>query len=199
VIKRRVVVPPQVRWNPAAQETELALALALDRKEGSIPRTGFPVFAYLPVQSYGLTFLLQGDWILASGRESLKVDATWNLWLRDEVPPLFLETVDKAKQSVSPLSIQLVLDAVPLPSEVSSFFKPAAAEIARRLQGCPCLPPEDGNWAVPSNVVVDEQAWEFFSSDFLDKYLHKVFLSHVCGIPPPAIPSLAVPTPPSPL
>jgi hypothetical protein len=179
VVKRLVDVPEGVRRNVEAPQTEIALALALCDDSQTIPGTGFPVFAYLPVQSYGLKFILQGDWILASGRESIRADSTWNQWLRDEVPQLFLETVEEAKKEGSPLDIQLVLDVIPLPSDVSTFLKPAAKEIVRRLKGWECLPMENGGWTMPSKIILGEQARDFVSSKILELHLGKVLLRQV--------------------
>jgi hypothetical protein len=179
VVKRLVDVPEEVRRNVDAPQTEIALALALCEDNQIIPGTGFPVFAYLPVQSYGLKFILQGDWILASGRESIRADATWNQWLRDEIPQLFLESVEEAKKEASPLEIQLVLDVVPLPSDVSTFLKPAAKEIVRRLKGWLCIPTENGAWTTPSKIIMGEQARDLFSPKLLELHLGKVLLRKV--------------------
>jgi hypothetical protein len=43
------------------------------------------VFAHLPVCRSGLPFLVCADWELVSSREQIHGDASWNLWLRDQV------------------------------------------------------------------------------------------------------------------
>ena len=55
------------------------------------------VFAFLPLRSYGFRFILQGDFDLPSSREDVNSDSPWNQWLREEVPSLFLESLQKIK------------------------------------------------------------------------------------------------------
>ena len=55
------------------------------------------VFAFLPLRSYGFRFILQGDFDLPSSREDVNSDSPWNQWLREEIPPLFLNALDKMK------------------------------------------------------------------------------------------------------
>ena len=55
------------------------------------------VFAFLPLRSYGFRFVVQGDFDLPSSREDVNVDSAWNQWLREEIPSLFLETLEKMK------------------------------------------------------------------------------------------------------
>jgi hypothetical protein len=125
VLKRTLEVPREIARSESSQ-TELAIAVALpdeqaEEQEDSSAR--YPVFAFLPVQPYGLRFILQGDFVLASGRESIRQDNSWNQWLRNEIPGLFLDAVDKAKEEGSPLPIQLVLNVLPTEGEVHTFFK----------------------------------------------------------------------------
>jgi len=43
------------------------------------------LFAFLPVRNYGLRFLVQGDFLLSSGREDVHKNPAWNKRARDEV------------------------------------------------------------------------------------------------------------------
>ena len=55
------------------------------------------MFAFLPLRSYGFRFILQGDFDLPSSREDVNSDSSWNQWLREEIPLLFLKALDKLK------------------------------------------------------------------------------------------------------
>ena len=55
------------------------------------------MFAFLPLRSYGFRFVVQGDFDLPSSREDVNTDSAWNQWIREEIPPLFLEALDKMK------------------------------------------------------------------------------------------------------
>lgn len=55
------------------------------------------VFAFLPLRSYGFRFIVQGDFDLPSSREDVNSDSAWNQWLREEIPSLFVDTMDRLK------------------------------------------------------------------------------------------------------
>ena len=55
------------------------------------------MFAFLPLRSYGFRFIVQADFDLPSSREDVNTDSAWNQWLREEIPSLFLEALDKMK------------------------------------------------------------------------------------------------------
>lgn len=64
--------------------TEIALAFPLI--ESSVAETGsslasalpmLDVFAFLPLRSYGMRFLLQADWVVPSSRESVDASSAW--------------------------------------------------------------------------------------------------------------------------
>ena len=51
------------------------------------------VFAHLPICRSGLPFLVCADWDLVSSREQIHKEASWNLWLRDQVVDAFVEAI----------------------------------------------------------------------------------------------------------
>ena len=55
------------------------------------------VFAFLPLRSYGFRFIVQGDFDLPSSRECVTSDSSWNQWLREEIPSLFLKGLEDMK------------------------------------------------------------------------------------------------------
>jgi hypothetical protein len=67
--------------------TQLALAFQLDQPQHPQQQQ---VYAYLPLRSYGLRFVLQADWLVPSSRESVDADSCWNQALRDEIPGMLL-------------------------------------------------------------------------------------------------------------
>jgi len=46
------------------------------------------------LRSYGFRFIVQGDFDLPSSREDVNSDSPWNQWLREEIPSLFIETME---------------------------------------------------------------------------------------------------------
>ena len=51
------------------------------------------MFAYLPLRSYGFRFIIQGDFEVPSSRENVDSDKSWNQWLREEIPQLFIDAL----------------------------------------------------------------------------------------------------------
>ena len=78
------------------------------------------VFAYLPLRSYGFRFIIQGDFEVPSSREDVDSDKSWNQWLREEIPQLFIDA----------LSVFMVGRRVVVPiSHFVSSFKPSKLRI----------------------------------------------------------------------
>lgn len=71
--------------------TELALAFSLDNPKQPCQQ---PVYAFLPMRSYGLRFVLQADWQMPSSREAVDADSAWNQALRDQVPDMLLAAME---------------------------------------------------------------------------------------------------------
>lgn len=65
--------------------TELKLAFRLDKPAGVEQ-----AYAWLPLRSYGLRFLIQADWRVPSSREAI-TEAVFNQRIRDQVPNAYAE------------------------------------------------------------------------------------------------------------
>lgn len=68
------------RANVEVDETELCVALPLDYASTATLNSQPPqqqVFAFLPLRSYGLRVVVQGDFIVPSSRESIDWDSSW--------------------------------------------------------------------------------------------------------------------------
>ncbi|KAL5988600.1 hypothetical protein ACLOJK_026698 [Asimina triloba] len=69
------------------QSTEIAIAFTLQESSDGEYRPHLeqqPVFAFLPSRTYGLKFILQGDFVLPSSREEVEGDSAWKQWLLSE-------------------------------------------------------------------------------------------------------------------
>ena len=89
-------VPDDIRLSSRnrqdAKQTEIALAFLLPTSES--PPTARPVFAFLPLRSYGLSFVVQADWEVPSNREAIDESSKWNKWLLQQLPNLVSSTVE---------------------------------------------------------------------------------------------------------
>nr|POE62223.1 hypothetical protein CFP56_39549 [Quercus suber] len=112
------------------QTTKISIALTLHESiDGDYTPLldQWPVFAFLPLRTYGLKFILQGDFVLPSSREEVDGDSPWNQWLLSEFPVLF---VDAQRFFCALLcfrenpgkAVSAFMSFVPLVLEVHGFF-----------------------------------------------------------------------------
>lgn len=171
------------------QITEIAMAFTL--QEGDC---GFyipflvqqPVFAFLPLRTYGLKFILQGDFVLPSSREEVDGDSPWNQWLLTECPELFAS----AEESFCALpcfrenpgkAVSAYMSFVPLLGEVHGFFVSLPRMIISRLRMSNCLFLEGdcSKWVPPCKVLRgwDEQARTLLTDGLLQEHLGLGYLN----------------------
>ncbi|KAL1527865.1 hypothetical protein AB1Y20_009241 [Prymnesium parvum] len=145
LVVKRQLSPPVRRVAEAIATTELIVALPLP-EPGSAGRTKLPmldVFAFLPLRSYGLKFVLQADWVAA---KELLARAAKDGDMEHQVHWL-----------------NLLFELVPLGA--LEFFEPLAAECCRVLRSCLCVPTRDGGMCCPPTAVLPMSASESPSNE----------------------------------
>lgn len=180
------------------ESTELALAFQLgDNDTGSdvvCQPQKQPVFAYLPLRSFGFRFIVQGDFDIPSSREDVDRDSSWNQWLRSEIPQLFLQAMEVFTDHPEFRGMKGLcqfLQFIPLPDEVLDFFKPVAGQIIQLLKGKAFLPTlsSDGKvvYKLPSQVAVcqDTVIRDVIGGDELEKHLSLSYLHPGLSPAPP--------------
>ncbi|XP_034425939.1 protein NO VEIN isoform X1 [Hippoglossus hippoglossus] len=180
------------------EATELALAFQLgsdDTGDDNVcqPQKQ-PVFAYLPLRSFGFRFIVQGDFDIPSSREDVDRDSLWNQWLRSEIPQLFLQAMDVFTEHPEFKGLKGLcqfLQFIPLPDEVMDFFKPVAGQIVQLLKGKAFLPTlsSEGKvvYKLPSQVAVCQDAVirEVIGGDELERHLSLSYLHMGLSPAPP--------------
>lgn len=170
------------------QMTEISIAFTLQELDngGYSPLlVQQPVFAFLPLRTYGLKFILQGDFVLPSSREEVDGDSPWNQWLLSEFPGLFV----KAEKSFCALpcyrenpgkAVAAYMSFVPLVGEVHGFFSVLPRLIISKLRMSNCLLWEGCNneWVPPCKVLRgwNEQARYILPDELLREHLGLGFL-----------------------
>ncbi|XP_030610585.1 protein NO VEIN isoform X2 [Archocentrus centrarchus] len=179
------------------ESTEIALAFQLGGDSAGTnvvcqPQKQ-PVFAYLPLRSFGFRFIIQGDFDIPSSREDVDRDSSWNQWLRSEIAQLFLQAMDVFTDHPEFKGLKGLcqfLQFIPLPDEILDFFKPVAGQIIQLLKGKAFLPTlsSDGKivYKLPSQVAVcqDTVIRDVIGGDELEKHLSLSYL-HPGLIPAP--------------
>ncbi|KAM1049768.1 hypothetical protein ACFX11_031839 [Malus domestica] len=179
------------------QTTEISIAFTLketDNGDYSSDLIQQPVFSYLPLRTYGLKFILQGDFVLPSSREEVDGDSPWNQWLLSEFPDFFVN----AEKSFCSLpcfkenpgrAVTVYMSFVPLVGEVHGFFSPLPRLITAKLRASNCLLMEEGNneWVPPCRVLRgwNKQARLLLPDALLREHLGLGFLDKSILLPDP--------------
>ncbi|KAK7318951.1 hypothetical protein RJT34_03660 [Clitoria ternatea] len=160
--------------------TEISMAFTLQESDNGYIACldQQPVFAFLPLRTYGLKFILQGDFVLPSSREEVDGDSPWNQWLLSEYPNLFVRAQREfcelpCFRSEPGKGLSAFMSFVPLVGEVHGFFSSLPRLIISKLRIMNCLLVEgDKNgWAPPCKVL---RGWtEQVCSLLPDNMLHE--------------------------
>ncbi|XP_059387671.1 uncharacterized protein LOC132121937 [Carassius carassius] len=161
LVVKRMLYPKKIK--DEVESTELALAFQLsDSSSCDVKPQKQPVFAFLPLRSFGFRFIIQGDFDIPSSREDVDRDSSWNQWLRSEIPQLFVHAMDVFSQhpEFSGLGgLCYFMQFIPQPSEILDFFNPVANQIIQLLKGKACLPAKEDSegrveYKQPSQLAV---------------------------------------------
>ncbi|KAK4433814.1 protein NO VEIN [Sesamum alatum] len=171
------------------QTTEISIAFTLQEKGdgGYVPILDQqPVFAFLPLRTYGLKFILQGDFVLPSSREEVDGNSPWNQWLLSEYPNLFVS----AERSFCDLpcyrgspgkAVTAFMSFIPLAGEVHGFFSslPRMVISKLRISNCLILEGDGQEWVPPCKVLRNwtEQTRSLLPDSLLHEHLGLGFLN----------------------
>ncbi|GKE85575.1 hypothetical protein Tco_1559317, partial [Tanacetum coccineum] len=98
------------------------------------------VYAFLrPIHNYGLTFVIQADFILSSSMKDADTDSPWNQWLLSEFPNVFVSaelsfcSLPCFKENPAK-GVSIFLSFVSLGKRVSRFFSSLPHKIISKLR-----------------------------------------------------------------
>uniref|UniRef100_W5MY83 Wu:fj29h11 n=1 Tax=Lepisosteus oculatus TaxID=7918 RepID=W5MY83_LEPOC len=188
LVLKRTLCAKKIKDN--VESTEIALAFKLSNGDDcqglTMQPEKQPVFAFLPLRSFGFRFIIQGDFDIPSSREDVDRDSPWNQWLRSEIPQLFLHAMDIFMEHPEFSGLQGLcqfLQFIPLPDEILDFFNPVAGKIIQLLKGKACLPTKEdkeGNveFKLPSQIAVSQDVLiqEVISPELLQRHLNLSYL-----------------------
>ncbi|KAF7971375.1 hypothetical protein HWV62_21338 [Athelia sp. TMB] len=135
-----------------AQITQSDIVLAFPLEADESPKIGVQnVHAFLPLRSYGFTFVIQGDFLTSTSREDVLTDLKWNTALRDSIADSFVAALDKFKSrpSLEYTWIRFLPQGI-----VDPFFHPVQTSILEKLAQRPVLRTADGNYDLPNKFIV---------------------------------------------
>ena len=134
VLKKQVSISEEMKihCNETIQATEIALAFPLHEIRTTLTKKD--VFAYLPLRTFGFTFIIQADFEVPSSRQDILSDSIWNQYLLQEIPSLFLSALDAFHREQASLPIDaLRLFLQFLPQQTSIFGPHLFTSISRTI------------------------------------------------------------------
>ncbi|OVA05273.1 protein of unknown function DUF3883 [Macleaya cordata] len=189
---------------PDVQTTEIAIAFTLEELANGEYKPHIeqqPVFAFLPLRTYGLKFILQGDFVLPSSREEVDGDSAWNQWLLSEFPGLFVSALRSfcalpCFQESPGKAVVAYMSFVPLVGEVHGFFShlPRMIISKLRISNCMIIEGHGKEWVPPCRVLRgwDEHAHNLLPESLLNQHLGLGYLDKDIVLSDPLAKALGV-------
>ena len=187
------------------QSTTIAIAYPLNAifessSHESLPTQ--PLFAYLPLRSYGFRFILQADFEVPVTRQDILKDNAWNEWLKNEMIPLLQLAYEQFQhlpdllrscsfdfqqnnhRLTSIQTLKYFLKLIPTRNEIDPYFNTFIDKGIKVLMGIIKLPiiREDKNenveWISPTQCVIVRDAFirQIFSQDLLFSHFNSYYL-----------------------
>lgn len=179
LVEREIKVPvnKQVPQRKGVGSTKVILAFPIDKRKNLIYEETQKAYSFLPIIESGFRFLIQADFILTSGRESIDEDNIWNHFIKDEIVNTFKKAVDEFKKN--PLHKFSFINYVPNKSEkFSDFFQSLADDIIEYCKSSNIVISESNKWCKPNMVYSAEvEEVDLFENILLKKSTGKEFLS----------------------
>ncbi|CAF4060287.1 unnamed protein product [Rotaria magnacalcarata] len=211
VVKKVIEVPADIKIKLRdvkgdVDTTIIAIAYPLKgiqkSSSSTVPPTQ-PVFAYLPLCSYGFRFILQADFEVPANRQEILHDNLWNEWLKSEMTCLLSLAYYQFQQlhellvsskvntqinnQVTPIEmIKYFLKFFPLQNESKPFFNKFVDKSIQLLRGIIKLPISQQNesgqtvidWISPSQCVIvqDQFIRKILSQDLLLSHFNSYYV-----------------------
>lgn len=192
VVRETLKVPVNLKPNDTVvNSTDVCLAFPFQElsKDFQKPLQKMDVFAYLPLRSFGFSFIIQGDFVVPASRQDVTQDSDWNQWIVKQIPKLFVKSFQLFKQHAQFESkitaLKSYLRFIPLNEEIVGFFQNVPSQIVDLLRNEELMPVIGTNsnetlWKKPFECVIiqgmDEFVRQVLTSDLLKKYLGRYYI-----------------------
>lgn len=162
-----------------------------------------PLFAYLPLRSYGFRFILQADFEIPVTRQEILHDNSWNEWLKSEMiqllpeaysyfqhlPDLLKSTLPQLELThhLTPIDVLIYfLKLIPTRNELDRYFNSFVDNTMKILMGMirfPVTSEDEFNqkhieWIQPSQCVLvkDQFIRQILPQQLLISHLNKYYI-----------------------
>jgi hypothetical protein len=162
-----------------------------------------PLFAYLPLRSFGFRFILQGDFEVPATREDVLRDNAWNEWLKKEMVrllPLAYEFFKSLSDILKSCSIDVqnhfreinlieamkfFMKTIPIHNGIDPYFNSFIDKSIEGLMGVIQLPViineinQTVQWVSPTQCVFVRDSFikQIFTQDLLLSHFNSYYLS----------------------
>ncbi|CAF4741126.1 unnamed protein product [Rotaria sp. Silwood1] len=204
VVKKVLQVPQDIKEKLRevkcdVHSTTIAIAYPLSGLQQSVQQlpSAQPLFAYLPLRSYGFRFILQADFEIPVTRQEILHDNIWNEWLKSEMiqllplaytqfqnlPDLLTSSLPESEIGSPLTAIQVLiyfLKLIPTRNELDPYFNSFVDKSMKLLMGIIKLPVsrEDENGQMHIEWVQTSQC-VFIKDPFIRKILpQQLLLTH---------------------
>lgn len=146
------------------KQREIIVAFRVDKDNNLVPLTAAEayggIYSFLPLgeERSGAKFLIQADFIVVPGRESINYEAAWNHWLIEEVTKCVKETIELFKQN--PIWREQYLSLFEFttysgqPSFEKLFYPKLYQPLERYLKESKCIPTCQGDFVKSDDAVI---------------------------------------------
>eukprot|EP01103_Thecamoeba_quadrilineata_P011325 TRINITY_DN267_c0_g2_i4.p1 TRINITY_DN267_c0_g2~~TRINITY_DN267_c0_g2_i4.p1 ORF type:complete len:1421 (-),score=259.62 TRINITY_DN267_c0_g2_i4:61-4323(-) len=161
VLKHYVTNMPSEEKRKGIKKTRILLAFPMTRENGELVTSKQDVFAFLPIRSFGFTFMIQADFLLVASREGIDQSKEWNKCILRGIVEAFVTAVGP---SVKP-SLKYLWPLF-LPQDVNdSFLKPLETEILQTLRKEKVLLSDKDGYENPSSLQIIPAKYRLDNTD----------------------------------
>ncbi|KAF7591564.1 hypothetical protein BBP40_001444 [Aspergillus hancockii] len=149
IFRHAVQGMPAEEKRPGVTESEVLLAFPTATPSEGHKYPTQQVYAFLPIQDYGFTFLIQADFLLQSNRGGIIIGSPWNEKLLSSIPKAFTLAVERFNKTNMRSKW---LPFVPIDVSRKDSFSSVRHGILTELKGRQILQCENGEMALPLSV-----------------------------------------------
>ena len=145
LVSENIKVPMNLRPIETVESTEICLAFRLDLiNEETTPKSD--VYAYLPLRSFGFSFIIQADFEVPASRQDVKQSSEWNQMLIQHVPQIFSNSLQLFKELFKNKidAANAFFKFVPIEEEILGVFNNVPRQMMDLLNREECIPAFDG-------------------------------------------------------
>lgn len=182
--RKTLIVPEKIdKPNESIKSTDLCLAFPLYNHDYEIlPK--LDVYAYLPLRSFNFKFIIQADFQVPASRQDLMHNSEWNEWLVEEIPQLFVDSINLFIQNYKSTNIvngiKYFLKFIPNTNEISGFFHHIPSTIFALLRNqsfIPILEIQSLKKPIECVILSTDDTDGLLTTTLIKEYLQKYYVN----------------------